>query len=948
MHSTLLEDRAKDLVNKVTNGCDEYHGRGSMSPTVYDTAWISMISKPGSFSNQWLFPESFAYLLGQQCEDGSWISYASQIDGILNTAASLLALKKHAKDPQNQQYPGSNSLSERIERATSALGRLLQEWEVEATIHVGFEILVPALLSYLEDEGLRYEFPGKAQLYTINAKKLAKFSPEYLYMDVKLTALHSLEAFIGKLDFNRVQHHKVRGAFMASPSSTAAYLMNVSAWDNDCEAYLKSVVAKGPGRGTGGVPSAFPSTIFELTWVLSTLAEAGFALHKIAPTQTLEASNFLSKAFSDENGLVGFAPYVGADADDTAKTILTLNLLGSPISPNTLLQEFETKTHFKTYQQERDPSFSANCNVLNALLHVENPSDYIPQIEKTINFLCKTFQDSDNNVRDKWLWRAGSLPTISDKTITETLLPILTALSVKTIRSQNSDGSWGTKGFKEETAYAVLVLAYSLHLPLKQGFNSDVDTSVEKGRVFLRSKTTISREDLWVEKVTYASDVLSESYILAALNVPLLERRSDSPLSVTEPVSWQNGSVPEIHSGRSDNLESDGDKPLNHVTSDALPLEKANGANGSNGNHIEHASASLSTSDIDGESRTTVLNGTNGVTLQSDHVENISSGYPDEKANLSDFSVSSADDATQSTESTWLSQNERILLGPFDYLEQQPGKDMRTQFIQAFNTWLDVPLEKIRVITNIVKMLHTASLLIDDIEDSSVLRRGIPVAHSIFGVAQTLNSGNYIYFLALQEVQKLRQPAATNVFVTELLNLHRGQGMDLHWRDSLICPSEEEYLHMVLNKTGGLFRLAVKLMEVESPHNRDCSQLVDLMGQIFQIRDDYMNLFSTAYTQNKGLCEDLTEGKFSFPIIHSIRSDPENHQLMNILKQKSSEERIKRYAVSIMERTGSFKYTREVVQDLKIKASKLIERYEGEGWGSGEGARKMLARMDID
>jgi geranylgeranyl diphosphate synthase type 3 len=73
-----------------------------------------------------------------------------------------------------------------------------------------------------------------------------------------------------------------------------------------------------------------------------------------------------------------------------------------------------------------------------------------------------------------------------------------------------------------------------------------------------------------------------------------------------------------------------------------------------------------------------------------------------------------------------------------------------------------------------------------------------------------------VYFLALQEVQKLKSPAVIDIYVQELLNLHRGQGMDLFWRDTLTCPTEEEYLEMVGNKTGGLFRLAVKLMQAES------------------------------------------------------------------------------------------------------------------------------------
>ena len=53
-----------------------------------------------------------------------------------------------------------------------------------------------------------------------------------------------------------------------------------------------------------------------------------------------------------------------------------------------------------------------------------------------------------------------------------------------------------------------------------------------------------------------------------------------------------------------------------------------------------------------------------------------------------------------------------------------------------------------------------------------------------------------------------------DVFVRELLNLHRGQGQDILWRDQLRCPTEAEYTRMVLDKTGGLFRLAVGLMQV--------------------------------------------------------------------------------------------------------------------------------------
>lgn len=298
----------------------------------------------------------------------------------------------------------------------------------------------------------------------------------------------------------------------------------------------------------------------------------------------------------------------------------------------------------------------------------------------------------------------------------------------------------------------------------------------------------------------------------------------------------------------------------------------------------------------------------------------------------------------------WTPQKEKIILGPYDYLFAHPGKDIRSALIKAFDAFLHVPPKSLEIITGVVGMLHTSSLLIDDVQDGSQLRRGIPVAHNIFGTAQAINSANYVYFLALQNLLHLKnRDEAIEIFTTELLNLHRGQGMDLYWRDTLTCPTEDDYLEMVQNKTGGLFRLAVKLMQAESPEKGrlDCVPLVNLMGLIFQICDDYLNLSSTTYTKNKGLCEDLTEGKFSFPVIHSIRSNPGNLQLINILKQKTTDDQVKKYAVAYMENTGSFEYTRRVVKELKQKAVTLISEMDA-GSGKGDEVKLILDRMDVE
>ncbi|CAG8598301.1 68_t:CDS:2 [Paraglomus brasilianum] len=276
-----------------------------------------------------------------------------------------------------------------------------------------------------------------------------------------------------------------------------------------------------------------------------------------------------------------------------------------------------------------------------------------------------------------------------------------------------------------------------------------------------------------------------------------------------------------------------------------------------------------------------------------------------------------------------LMDKDKILLEPYNYLLANPGKEIRTKLIEAFDYWLQLPKEQMMIITKVVTMLHTASLLIDDVEDFSELRRGVPAAHQIYGTPATINCANYVYFLALDELARLDNPRVYQIFTDELLSLHRGQGMELYWRDTLTCPSEEEFIEMVSNKTGGLLRLAIKLMQEASESDVDYVDLVNIIGIHFQIRDDYMNLQSQKYIDNKGFCEDLTEGKFSFPIMHSIQSNPSSRQLIHILKQHTTSIELKHYAVKLMQNTDSFAYTRKYLAKTEASARTEIARLGG-------------------
>jgi geranylgeranyl diphosphate synthase type 3 len=232
-------------------------------------------------------------------------------------------------------------------------------------------------------------------------------------------------------------------------------------------------------------------------------------------------------------------------------------------------------------------------------------------------------------------------------------------------------------------------------------------------------------------------------------------------------------------------------------------------------------------------------------------------------------------------------------------------------------------------IKEIVSMLHNSSLLIDDIEDSSAMRRGRPVAHTIYGEASTINCANYVYFQAMDMCRALKNTAAMNVMLDEMLNLHRGQGLDIYWRDNMQCPSIQEYEGMVLDKTGGLFRLSLNLMQAFSTNQTNYTELADKMALFFQIRDDYVNLTHADYMKLKDFCEDLTEGKFSFPIIHSILARPDDHRLLAILKQRTSSVAIKKHAVEYMRECGSFDVTLQRLTALNTEIEEMIAALGG-------------------
>ncbi|KAF1829994.1 terpenoid synthase [Decorospora gaudefroyi] len=286
----------------------------------------------------------------------------------------------------------------------------------------------------------------------------------------------------------------------------------------------------------------------------------------------------------------------------------------------------------------------------------------------------------------------------------------------------------------------------------------------------------------------------------------------------------------------------------------------------------------------------------------------------------------------------WRSIPDDIVMAPYLYIKSLPGKGVRDMLIDALNIWLQVPQYQLGIIKKVVELLHTSSLMFDDIEDNSLLRRGRPTTHHIFGTGQTINSSTYILMSSVKKTLELGSPECVELVTEEVSNMLLGQSVDLHTTYLAKCPTEDEYISMVDHKTGALFRLAYRLMCLQSPCSStvpDLEPLLILLGRYFQIRDDYMNLASSDYTDQKGFCEDLDEGKYSFPLIQffnsaagsrpfspSLTSHVPVLELQNIIMTRNRSgaaqlsPSVKMYILQMLDSAGSLKYTLEVLARL--------------------------------
>jgi octaprenyl-diphosphate synthase len=184
----------------------------------------------------------------------------------------------------------------------------------------------------------------------------------------------------------------------------------------------------------------------------------------------------------------------------------------------------------------------------------------------------------------------------------------------------------------------------------------------------------------------------------------------------------------------------------------------------------------------------------------------------------------------------------------------------------------------------LVEFCHNASLIHDDIEDESDMRRGKPAVHKIFGLDTAVNSGSFFYYLSsccIDSCNLKNKELFYRLWTDCIRKLHFGQAIDIYWHKNIsVVPDTDEYYTMCRMKTGSLSRFAAELGAYAADAPREAAQALgnaaEMMGVGFQILDDVKNLTTGIPGKKRG--DDVVEGKKSLPVLLFLNKYPEKKE----------------------------------------------------------------------
>jgi octaprenyl-diphosphate synthase len=248
----------------------------------------------------------------------------------------------------------------------------------------------------------------------------------------------------------------------------------------------------------------------------------------------------------------------------------------------------------------------------------------------------------------------------------------------------------------------------------------------------------------------------------------------------------------------------------------------------------------------------------------------------------------------------------------------------------------------------IIEFIHTATLLHDDVVDSSDMRRGQETANALFGNEASVLVGDFLYSRAFEmmvEIDNMRVMSilarATNVIaegeVMQLLNVHDAD------------TTEERYLEVIRCKTAKLFEAAAQLAAVitGAPQEQEnaLSAYGMYLGKSFQLIDDVLDYSASSEELGKNVGDDLAEGKPTLPLIYAMRKgSPAQAKVVREAIEKGGLEQIDAVLEAI-ESTGAIDYTARTAEQA---ANTAVEAIKGLPDSDYRQALEALARFSVE
>ncbi len=217
---------------------------------------------------------------------------------------------------------------------------------------------------------------------------------------------------------------------------------------------------------------------------------------------------------------------------------------------------------------------------------------------------------------------------------------------------------------------------------------------------------------------------------------------------------------------------------------------------------------------------------------------------------------------------------EDALLGPVNDMLGRPGKAIRARLVDAAFGLVRPGQRAPAAAAALVEILHAGSLIVDDIEDDSKTRRGGKTLHRVHGTPKALNAGNWMYFLAVHQIEALDLSPPTRLALYRkvnrtLLDCHRGQALDLGMRIGDVTQAEVPTLvaETSLLKTGALTALACAVGALVAGGTDEQVATLERFGRelglALQQLDDLGNLTAKGAASKRH--EDLRHGRLTWP-----------------------------------------------------------------------------------